>query len=321
MTHGGVPWSFGKPNNIIKDFSVNLNPLGVPDFIKELVNEAVRNEVYSFYPDDYKSLKIKIAEVFNVNPSYVGVFNGSTQAIKLLEPMAVPEPNFSEYNRLVSYYAIENQDEFFYVLDKSYKKIITSNPVNPTGYCIPKKEIVSFLSSGNYLVLDEAFTDISLCETSKDLVEEFDNLLIISSFTKSLSVPGLRLGFIIGKQAEKVEKLAYPWRIDSITYYVFSNVNPDEIRRYFVKSKSVVDNLIQKYMSLLKGVKKYKTTSPYILVEFNKPAVEINKILNLRGYAIRTPQGFKGLRATHARLALRFDIDSLYEVLVMENLI
>lgn len=322
MIHGGLQWINGKPNTYIKDFSVNLNPLGVPNFIKELLEDAIRKEVYRFYPDDYKYLKSVIAEVFNVNPSYVGVFNGSTQVLRLLDPMVVPEPNFSEYKRIDSYYAEEKKEEFIYRLDKRYPKIIASNPNNPTGSCIPLSDVIDYLSDkSHYLVLDEAYIDISFCSSSKTLIEEYKNLLIVSTFTKSFAVPGLRLGFAIGKDANKLESLAYPWRIDSITYYAFSSLDPKEIKSYFSGSKAKVYSLIRKYWDVLKGVKKYKTTAPFMLVEFKKPSRIINSILYKHDITIRLPDGFRGLRETHARLALRDDIEALYDMLVMENLI
>jgi histidinol-phosphate aminotransferase len=312
MYHGGSNWISGEPPSI-KDFSVNLNPLGTPKFIEELLIEAIKKKVYQFYPDDYNSLKTKIAEIYNVNPEHIGVFNGSIEAIRLLpEKYSVPEPNFSEYPRADSYRCLEKDNEYLCKLQG--RKVITSNPINPTGYCFSKEEILSFISNSEELILDEVFSDISLCESAIDLIDDFNNLLIISSFTKSLAVPGLRIGFSIGKKSKDLEKRAIPWRIDSITYYVFSHLDVKEIKKYLNYSKLKIKEIKDKINNIkfINNIKLYKSTAPFMLVELPIASRIINQFLRKLGFQIREPVGFIGLRETHARIALR---EETYELL------
>ncbi|BAB65122.1 aminotransferase class I/II-fold pyridoxal phosphate-dependent enzyme [Sulfurisphaera tokodaii] len=309
MKHGGVKWGKDGPEHI-NDFSVNLNPLGTLPRVHELIDEAVKKRVYSFYPpEDYKEIKEFIAELYNVDIDLIGVFNGSSEVIKLLDACDVPEPNFSEYKRKRSYFAIERENYFEYYL--SGDCVITSNPVNPTGSMIKEKDIINFLSFGRKLILDESFADISLIKSSIKYTEEFNNLLIISSFTKSLSIPGLRIGFSIGKNSRKLEEKAPPWRINSIVYYVFVNLDPKEVRDFFERSKREIERLISVLKSTKAKFKIYDTVAPYFLAEFPIPTKELNMKLRKYGYQIREPEGFLGLRPTHGRISLKNNFKEL----------
>lgn len=313
MKHGGVKWIHGKPSDV-EDFSVNLNPLGVPDFINQLIHEAIRSKVYEYYPDNYDSLKENIAEIYNVDQDYIGVFNGATEAIKLLNPLVVEEPNFLEYPRKWIYFARQEKNKFVYSLQGD--ELIISNPNNPTGSRIELKEIKEFLESGRFLVIDESFTDISDVESSLSFVKDYDNLLIISTFTKSFSVPGLRLGFTIGRKSKELERKAIPWRVNSIAYYVFSNVNAKEVRSFLSKSREYVKKLRTDFVKKLNSSKLidtiYESFAPYILVKFKKPVTSINE--SLRNYKIRECQNYIGLDGFYGRIAVKPNYDELLEV-------
>ncbi|BBG24360.1 aminotransferase class I/II-fold pyridoxal phosphate-dependent enzyme [Sulfuracidifex tepidarius] len=309
MTHGGFPWRNGKPSEIV-DLSVNLNPLGVPEAVKELVEEAVKKEVYRYYPQiDYLCLKENIAEILDVNPSLIEVYNGVSEFLSYLpNDYSCPQPNYSEYPCRSSYMAKENDTSFSYYLKGD--KVITSYPVNPTGSTIDEKEILDFLESKRELILDESFIDMSDLKSFRRLVEEYEELTVISSFTKSLSIPGLRIGFSISRKKVRLP----PWRVNSIASYVFSNVDPKEIRKFLYKSKNEVKRLLEEFRRKIKA-KTYESHAPFVLVELPVPTVEINKTLESYGYHIREPNGFIGLRETHARISVREESLKLADII------
>ncbi|AWR97453.1 aminotransferase class I/II-fold pyridoxal phosphate-dependent enzyme [Acidianus sulfidivorans JP7] len=311
MKHGGVEWIKGKPNNI-NDFSVNLNPLGTPDFINELIYDAIKNRVYEYYPDNYRSLKENIAEIYNVDIDYIGVFNGATEVLRLLDPKVVPEPNFLEYRRKWIYFAEESENKFVYSLQGD--DLIISNPNNPTGSKISLKDIRNFLDEDKKLVIDESFADISDVDSAISLVKDYDdNLLIISTFTKSLSIPGLRIGFSIGKESSLIESKAIPWRINSIAYYVIANVNPKEVRFFFKKSQEYVRRLRSEMISTLSKlpIKIYESYAPYILAKFNISVNEINS--KLKTFKIRDCSNYIGLNSFYGRISVKEDFPDLID--------
>lgn len=302
MTHGGRIWERGEPPSL-PDFSVNLNPMGTPRFIEELIEEAIRKKVYRLYPDDYSSLRALIGELYGVDPQWIGVFNGSTEAIRLIPSSFVPEPNFGEYPRQASYCSIENGNDFIYVLRG--ERVVTSNPVNPTGSTITTDEIIRFLESGGTLFLDQSFTDISPVGSAVNLLEDYPNLLVLGSFTKSLSVPGLRIGYTLGKGARALESGAPPWRINSIAYYVFTHVHPKELRHFLEESRLVVSEIL----SSIKGrdfdnLRVYDSHAPFLLIETSLDSKVIKEELLKEGIMVRSTEDFKCLRKGHLRIAL-----------------
>jgi histidinol-phosphate aminotransferase len=309
MTHGGLPWRNGKPSSDMIDLSVNLNPLGVPSGVKELLEEALRKEVYKFYPQlDYACLKNNIAEILDVNPSFLEVYNGVSEYLMYISrDYSCPQPNYSEYP-CAPYPAEERGLSFEYRLEG--RKVITSYPVNPTGSSIQEEEILNFLSAGGNLILDESFIDMSDLKSFRKLAEENESLTVLSSFTKSLSVPGLRIGFSISKNKMKLP----PWRVNSITSYVFSNVDPKEIRSFLSRSREVVRRIRNEFERRAK-FRVYRSYAPFVLVELPIPTEEVNRNLEGMGYHIRGPDGFPGLRPTHARIAMREESLRLAELL------
>ncbi len=306
MKHGGVVWIEGKPEKL-KDFSVNLNPV-YPEFIDELINEAIKEKVYTYYPDNYKKLKENIAEIYDVDEEYIGVFNGASEVINLLEPRTVPEPNYVEYKRNNIYFAEEREESFVYHLQGNY--VIISNPNNPTGAKIDLKEIEEFLNEGKDLVIDESFADISLIDSAKKKIYNENNLLIISTFTKSLSIPGLRIGFSLGKRSKELERLSPPWRVNSIAYYVMSNVDPKEVKEFFRKSRETVKFLLENFR-ISGDVIVYKSFAPYVLVKFPISVKFINSFLRKKGFLIRDCSNFVGLNEFYGRISMRKDYQEL----------
>jgi histidinol-phosphate aminotransferase len=310
MKHGGFSWNKGEPPNV-KDFSVNLNPLGVPKEIEELIKDAINLKVYRYYPQyNYKCLKENIGEIFDVNPSYIEIYNGVSEFLSLLtDEYSCPQPNYGEYPCYNKYTVKEEGNS--YVYDLRGTKVITSNPVNPTGSLIDESEILEFLADKRELVLDESFMDLSDGKSFTNKIEEYPNLVVLSSFTKSLSIPGLRMGFSFSIK-QKVRPI--PWRVNSIANYVFSNANPKKIREFLNKSKEKIIEIRDNFEKMF-PFKIYDTHAPFVLVEFPIPTKIINKFLIENGYYIREPEGFIGLRDTHARISLRDDVQDLVKVL------
>jgi|BEDMetMinimDraft_1075159.scaffolds.fasta_scaffold00259_1 histidinol-phosphate/aromatic aminotransferase/cobyric acid decarboxylase-like protein len=308
--HGGVPWSNGRPEKL-KDFSVNINPLGTPHFIDELLFDALKQGVHRVYPDDYRDLKSLLAEIYDVPPELIGVFNGASQVLSLLPNADVPEPNFSEYRRANSYLASQLDNEFQYRLVG--ERVITGNPVNPTGSVLGESEILNFLSYGKTLFLDESFVDISPVRGHAKLSAEFGNLLVISSFTKSLAIPGLRFGFTFGKASLELERLAGPWRVNSLIYYVLVNAGAKEIRSFLVRSKEKVIELLSRSNGC--GLKTYRSHAPFFLALSPVRSSVLNLRLKRMGFLIRDASDFMGLNDRHVRISLRQDLPELCEAI------
>ncbi len=89
--------------------------------------------------------------------------------------------------------------------------VIIANPNAPTGLMIPVADIVRLLESDRdrLVIIDEAYVDFSGQETCARLVNDYDNLLVVHTFSKSRALAGMRLGFAYGDAAliEDIERV------------------------------------------------------------------------------------------------------------------
>jgi histidinol-phosphate aminotransferase len=313
-SHGSAVWDKGKLRQI-KDFSFNVNPLGTPDFVGELIREAVELKVHSYYPpNDYSYLESRLRDY--VGHGKVVVSNGLSELISRLPPCSVPEPNYSSYRRAESYDAEFDGRSWKYTLKGEC--VNTSNPVNPTGTCIHRDEVSRFLKGGGLLILDESFVELSDCESSVELVDEYPNLIVLRSFTKSLAVPGLRLGYAVFTKEYEFLKTLPEWRINSIAYYVFSNLNYEEVRKYLEKSRQEVRSLRERMLRLFRG---FDSKAPYFVVELKADSALVNEEIVKDGFYIRDHRGFRNFKKEWARIAVKYGYEELYQALARREFI
>ncbi len=202
-------------------------PQGIDEYIKLNTNEnpfppsrsvleairAAANETLKRYPDPTaRRLREAFAEARGLKPDNVFVGNGSDEIFTLIfrgfiEPDATAAfayPSYALYYTLaqmngIKYETIPLNKDFSYnlagFLKKKYALAIIANPNNPTGSYCEVDEIRSFLKKfRGLLVVDEAYIDF-YGGTSTELVDEFDNVIVTQSMSKSYSLAGLRIGF------------------------------------------------------------------------------------------------------------------------------
>lgn len=212
-----VPYTPGeqpKNKNIVK-LNTNENPYspapGVERVFRELDSDLLR-----LYPDPaVNDLVEAIAEYHGVNNDQVFVGVGSDDVIAMAfltffnsdKPILFPDITYSFYDVWADLYRIPYKtcplnDEFEIVAD-DYKVpnggIIIANPNAPTGVLQPVSLVEEILVANPDVVVmvDEAYIDFG-GETCLPLLEKYENLLVIRTFSKSRSLAGLRIGYAVG---------------------------------------------------------------------------------------------------------------------------
>ncbi len=225
--HGGDVYR----NHVKIDFSVNVNPFGIPKAVKAALYEAVEN--CSKYPDiTAERLKKAVSGMLHVSKEKLIFGNGASELFMAVmhgirpEKTVIPVPSFYGYeyaaqaagSEVIYYYTKEENDfcldeDFFSVLTEDVGLVFLANPNNPTGNLMDKEYLRNVLchcrDRGIYVVLDECFVEFCGREVSiLQEIEEFPNLILIRAFTKIFSIPGVRLGYLVCSQPSLSEKIS-----------------------------------------------------------------------------------------------------------------
>ena len=182
-------------------------------------------------------LKGKLAGLYGVEPENVFLSNGSDEVLNFAflafgaEGVAYPDISYGFYQVFAQLYQLDAVEiplkEDFTVDYRDYcgigRMVVLANPNAPTGRSIPVAEIRQICQTNrdHVVLIDEAYVDFG-GETALPLVQEFDNLLVTRTFSKSRCLAGGRLGYAFGSRAliEDLEKIKYstnPYNLDRLT--------------------------------------------------------------------------------------------------------
>ena len=200
--------------------------------------------------------------------------------------------------------------------------VFLGNPNNPDGTLLDKQSIkvlAQMLKDANsLLVIDESFIDFigdeSLRHNSysmRELINQYDNVIIVHSFTKFYAVPGLRIGAVFANPTliQELRQYIPAWSVNTLAQaYIESALNDT---KYINDSKMVLANEA-KYMyeslSAIKDLVVYKPSANYILIEINNPDISVTDVqsrLEKHNLLIRSCANYKGLGPKWMRIAIK----------------
>src|ERR1035437_10361838 len=216
-------------SKIRADFSANTWYQGMHEELFMVLKNSI-SSITNPEPDA-SGLKENIAGYYQINARNVIVTNGSTEAFYLIAQAFAEAksviicPSFSEYNDACQMYRhqivhLKNNPGWQNIKFEN-RLVWFANPNNPDGRTITLYEIMVSLQNNpsSVFVLDEAYIDLCYgIETAIPLLAEYSNLIIVRSFTKTFSIPGLRLGFMISSEkiANIIKSLLMPWNVNSL---------------------------------------------------------------------------------------------------------
>lgn len=217
-----IPGEQPKVANLIK-LNTNENPYPPSPLALQAMQQAV-GEGLRLYPDpDASALKQAIADYYGVERQQVFVGNGSDEVLahafmaffKQNEPILFPDISYSFYKVYAGLYEVDYQtvplNEQFHIAVEDYQQpnggIIFPNPNAPTGCLLPLAAIEQVLQANPHrvIIIDEAYIDFG-GQTAISLVNQYPQLLVVQTLSKSRSLAGLRVGLAVG-QAHLIEAL------------------------------------------------------------------------------------------------------------------
>lgn len=214
-----VPYVAGeqpKDPNVIK-LNTNECPYPPAPGVKKLAEEMDCG-AFRLYPDpDTTSLVSALAEYYGVRPGqiFVGVGSDDVLAMSFLtffnsdKPILFPDVTYSFYDVWAQLYKIPYitcpLDENWHINPEDYLQpnggIIFPNPNAPTGVFEDLETVEKIIAANRdvVVIVDEAYVDFG-AKSALPLLEKYDNLLIVQTFSKSRSMAGMRIGFCIGNE-------------------------------------------------------------------------------------------------------------------------
>ena len=208
-------------------------------------------ENLKLYSDpDCRALTKKAAEVYNVSEKNIVFGNGSDEILSFCftafcdkdTPAVFPDITYGFYKVFAQLCCVDCKQipltKDFTINADDYKNaggtIFIANPNAPTGLALTTTQIEEILKSNtdNIVVIDEAYVDFG-ASSAVGLINKYDNLIVVQTFSKSRSLAGARLGMAITCEAlandlQKIRCSNNPYNINRLTQKIAYEVLCDE---------------------------------------------------------------------------------------------
>ncbi len=293
----------------------NENPYEIPEDLKRRIVDRALQRDWGRYPEFVPGKLLRtLARFTGWNADGILVGNGSNELISAavtvtLGPgkrVAIPQPTFALYELMATAAGatIERvglkEADFSFDVDKLLEAaqgsdvVIVCSPNSPTGSLLERSDAERLLSQARGLVIiDEAYHEFS-GQTLFPLLEKFDNLLLLRTFSKAWSLAGLRFGYMMTSAAiaTEVQKVKLPYNVNIFTLAAAEliaeefDVEPP-VRRLLAERSRLHGELDGR-----KGVEAFPSRANFILFRTQFPALQLFDALYELGVLVRDVSGY-----------------------------
>lgn len=339
FSHGGdrrrLACASGREPEEILDFSVNVNPSGMPGFIREALWRSL--DAVESYPSPYAGDVGEVAaERFGLSGECFVFGNGSNELLHAIPRAFTPvevliaEPAFSEY-RLACLRAgvpvrsciAGEKDGFCHdpvELGRcavSGGMVFLGNPGNPSGSLIDKKALLGTMEKRSDVlwVLDEAFIDYVGEDSSlMSSAAVLSNLIVLRSLTKFYGMAGIRAGYAVAcpSLSCRLREALPAWNVSACAAEAMKAVFRDtssfanEERRLNAERRADLEHRLNAVF----GLCRVKSVANYVLFHWAYGGDLALRCLVDHGVAIRDCANYTGLASGGwYRVAVRFPED------------
>lgn len=281
------------PNyNII--VNANENPFDFPDALKKELNDEIMHMPLNRYPDpSATALREQLADYVGVDADQIICGCGSDEIMSMLNQTFINPgdvvishaPSFSMYQ----IWSVIGGADFIWVPDnddlypdveniintaklKNAKLIYLCSPNNPTGSLLPRHDVIDILEETNALViLDEAYIEFKKEGDLTDIVNEYNNVIVLRTLSKAFGLAGIRCGYAVGPKPliDMMYKVKSPYNLNKLTQA--AAVIALKHRDMLLKNVEILNSERQRLYEFLKGLKGvtrvYPTASNFIYFE------------------------------------------------------
>lgn len=318
--HGDVEVEAG-----MLDFAVNVHADEPPAFLAEALHGAIAD--LARYPDPARATAA-VARAHGIEPECVLLTHGAAEAFGLVAQQpwqrpAVVHPQFTEPEAALRAHGhdprrlVLTADAGFRLHDLDpgdADLVVIGNPTNPTSRLHTGPELTRLAERGATLLVDEAFLDVvePVDAPQHSLVRRAATdrrFLVTRSLTKTYSIAGLRIGYLVG-HPDVLRRLAArrsPWPVSTLAAVAAEAcVSPEglvyaaEVRRQLpAQLAALVQALSSRGFTLVDDPR-----APFVLAQ-HPDAARIRDDLRARKIAVRRADTFPGLDGTWLRFAAR----------------
>ncbi len=325
IIHGGDIYR----NQVEMDFSININPLGMPKAVADSLCQAVEKSVR--YPDPLsENLKKAVSAMFQrehkwtIPQDNLLFGNGASELFMAIihgikpDKTIIPIPSFYGYQHaaqagegeIIFYEGEFKEDSFLRILAGKPDLLFLANPNNPTGKLIGRQHLISLLhlckENNITVILDECFAPFCNEECSMiPAIQQFNNVIIIRAFTKLYAIPGVRLGFLVCSNPLLVEAIRNQlpeWNLSCFAQE--AGIACASLEGFATQTAAYVKAQRDMLQSGLKkeGFTVFTSSANFILVYTEIP---LYQLLLGRGILIRDCENFRGLKKGFYRIAVK----------------
>ena len=326
--------TYGIPLGEIAKLGSAENPHGPSP--KAVAAIAAAESKLDVYPDwTAKPLREAIGKRYGFDPDCVVCGSGETEVISMIirafcgvgERILMHDPCFPIYRIFASVEGrvpmlVRMGEDFDPVVDAYVARLaekpriaFVTNPHNPTGRLLEEPEIRRICDAADrdtLVVLDEAYIHYSETDGMMHLLREYDNLIVLRTFSKAFGLAGLRVGFGVSANPDLIRPLRNikpTWNMGHIQIIggaaaVFDDEHVARAVRTVLESKAFVEAEMRRMNSfrMVPGCR-----SNFFLTEIRDPALdstEVFKGLLERGVIVKDGKDIEGLGARYLRVDL-----------------
>ena len=289
--------------------NANESPYNLPEQIINLYLEEVKKINFNRYPDmDSTVLKDALAKAYGLKRENIACGVGSDELLQCLfnavvskgDKVVVMNPSFSMYSEYAKIYgatpiAADANPDFTFNLDNMLnaikknnpKMVILCSPNNPTGIILSEEEVRTIIEATSGLViLDEAYVEFS-GEGLVKLVNEYDNLLVLRTFSKLYAGAAIRLGYAMSVKdnIDLIDTVRSPYNVNVLTQIMAKTIIEHKVL-YKERIQYFKDQRRDIYAALTKlGIEVYPTKANFLWMKLSD---KINEALVRENIFVRT---------------------------------
>lgn len=308
-------------SHLLLDFNERTLPLG--ESVRKALIDYINGGRMQMYPS-YGDIVERIAAYVGVRSEQVMITNGSDQGIELVfrascmggDEAIIPAPSFAMYTQCAKIEGLHIHEPHFDIvqgfptqevlekINQNTRIICIANPNNPSGTRVDRDDIIKIAQAApdTSILVDECYFEYAK-DSVVDLIDEFPNIVVTRTFSKTWGIPSLRFGYLIASE-ENVKALLSvrgPYDINQLAIVAVRAAleNPsytnDYVDEVMSQSKPELENFLRENSIVF-----WPSNANYIWA-FPPRAMELAESLAKQGILVRPKadsDGVMGLRIT-----------------------